>query len=209
MVVIPTILKSKEKVDEVFNKLEAYYLANKSKNIYFTLLGDACECNKEVYEKDEEIKQEGLLKANELNKKYKEEIFYFAYRTRKYSESEESYLGFERKRGALLHFNDLILNNLTEEQQNNLFQVHTFNNFKHKIKYVITLDVDTQLILNSALKLVGTMAHPINKPILNKDKTKVIKGYGILQPKISVDVESTNQSLFSQIYAGIGGLDPY
>ena len=209
MVVIPTILKNKEKVDEVFDKLESYYLANKSKNIYFTLLGDACECNKETYEKDEQIKQEGILKVKELNKKYHEEIFYFAYRTRKYIESEGSYLGFERKRGALLHFNDLILNNLNEKEQNNWFQIHTFNNFKHKIKYVITLDVDTQLVLNSALKLVGTIAHPINKPILNKDKTKVIKGYGILQPKISVDVESTNKSLFSQIYAGIGGLDPY
>ena len=109
--------KNKQKVNEVFNKLEDYYLANKSKNIYFTLLGDACECNKETYEKDEEIKQEGLLKVNELNKKYHDEIFYFAYRTRIYSESEESFLGFERKRGALLHFNDLILNNLSEEEK--------------------------------------------------------------------------------------------
>ncbi len=209
MVVIPTILKNKEKVEEVFNKLESYYLANKSKNIYFTLLGDACECNQEKYAKDEEIKKAGLLKAGELNKKYHEEIFYFAYRKRIYSESEESFLGFERKRGALLHFNDLILNNLSEEEENKFFQIHTFHNFKHKIKYVITLDVDTQLVLNSALKLVGTMAHPINKPILNEEQTKVIKGYGILQPKISVDVESTNKSLFSQIYAGIGGLDPY
>ena len=209
MVVIPTILKNKEKVDEVFNKLEAYYLANKSKNLYFTLLGDACESKTETFAKDDEVKKAGIAKVNELNKKYKEEIFYFAYRTRKYSESEGCHLGFERKRGALLHFNDLILNNMSEEEQNYWFQIHTFNNFKHKIKYVITLDVDTQLILNSALKLVGTMAHPINKPILNEEKTKVIKGYGILQPKISVDVESTNQSLFSQIYAGIGGLDPY
>ena len=209
MVVIPTILKNKEKVEEIFKKLEAYYLANKSKNIYFTLLGDACECKSKKFKNDEEIKNAGVLKVKELNKKYGEEIFYFAYRSRFYSESENSFLGFERKRGALLHFNDLILNNFTEEEKKKWFQIHTFDNFKHKIKYVITLDSDTELILNSALKLVGTMAHPINKPILNKEKTKVINGYGILQPKISVDVESTNKSLFSQIFAGIGGLDPY
>ena len=101
MVVIPTILKNKEKVDEVFTKLEAYYLANKSKNLYFTLLGDACECKSEKYEKDEEIKKQGILKVQELNKKYNHEIFYFAYRTRKYNKGENSFLGFERKRGAL------------------------------------------------------------------------------------------------------------
>ena len=209
MVVIPTILKNKEKVDEVFTKLEAYYLANKSKNLYFTLLGDACECKSEKYEKDEEIKKQGILKVQELNKKYNHEIFYFAYRTRKYNKGENSFLGFERKRGALLHFNDLLLNNFNEKEKKYWFQIQTLDNLKYKIKYVITLDVDTQLILNSALKLVGTMAHPLNKPILNETKTKVIKGYGILQPKMSVDVESTNNSLFSQIYAGIGGLDPY
>ncbi len=209
MVVIPTILKNKEKVDEMFDTLEKYYLSNKSKNIYFTLLGDACECKTENYEKDDEIANEGLLKVLELNKKYKNEIFYFAYRNRKYNKYENSYLGFERKRGALLHFNDLLLNNFNDKEKKEWFKVQTFDNFKHKIKYVITLDSDTQLVLNSALKLVGTMAHPLNKPILNDSKTKVIKGYGILQPKISVDIESTNKSLFSQIYAGIGGLDPY
>ena len=209
MVVVPTIVKNKEKIEEVFTNLEKFYLSNKSSNLYFTLLADACECKCEHYEKDEEIKKAGVKKVEELNKKYGKNLFYFAYRTRKYNKGENSYLGFERKRGALLHFNDLILGNLSKAEQKNLFQVHTFENFSHEIKYVITLDVDTQLILNSALRLVGTMAHPLNKPILNEEKTKVIKGYGILQPKISVDIESTNQSLFSQIYAGIGGLDPY
>ena len=209
MVVMPTILKNEEKVEEVFNNLESYYLSNKSQNLYFTLLGDACECSKESYEKDDAIKNAGVTKVKELNKKYGKEIFFFAYRTRKYSESENCFLGFERKRGALLHFNDLILGNFNEEEQKNWFQIHTFQNFKQEIKYVITLDVDTQLVLNSALKLVGTMAHPLNNPVLNKEKTKVIKGYGIIQPKINFDIESTNKSLFSQIYTGMGGLDPY
>lgn len=209
MVVIPTILRDEAKVEEVFNKLESYYLSNKSQNLYFTLLGDACECSNEFYEKDEAIKDAGINKTKELNKKYGKEIFFFAYRTRKYSKSENCFLGFERKRGALLHFNDLILGNFDEEEQKNWFQIHTFQSFKHEIKYVITLDVDTQLVLNSALKLVGTMAHPLNTPVLNAEKTKVIQGYGILQPKINFDIESTNKSLFSQIYTGMGGLDPY
>ena len=86
---------------------------------------------------------------------------------------------------------------------------HTFHNFNKKIKYNITLDQDTQLILGAAFSLVGAMAHPLNKPIFNKEHTKIVRGYGILQPRVSVDVESTNQSLYTQIYAGIGGYDIY
>lgn len=155
MVVIPTILRDEAKVEEVFNKLESYYLSNKSQNLYFTLLGDACECSNEFYEKDEAIKDAGINKTKELNKKYGKEIFFFAYRTRKYSKSENCFLGFERKRGALLHFNDLILGNFDEEEQKNWFQIHTFQSFKHEIKYVITLDVDTQLVFKQCFKIVG------------------------------------------------------
>src|SRR5690606_13065155 len=106
---------------------------------------------------------------------------------------------------ALLHFNDLILGNLTKKEQDDLFNAHSFDKFKEKIKYIITLDIDNKLVLNSAIRLIGTIAHPLNKPILNKSKNKVISGYGIIQPRISIDVDSTNKSLFSQIYAGIGG----
>ena len=83
------------------------------------------------------------------------------------------------------------------------------HNNKLGIKYVITLDADTQLVLDSALNLVGAMDHPLNKPILNKKGTKVIRGYGIMQPRVGVDIEATNKSLYSQIFAGIGGFDTY
>jgi cyclic beta-1,2-glucan synthetase len=151
----------------------------------------------------------GCKIANNLNKKYNDNIFYFCYRKRKYNEGEKSWLGFERKRGALLHFNDLLLGNLSQKKQDDYFNVHTFHSFKEEIKYVITLDVDTKFSLSSALDLVGTMAHPLNKPGLNKEKNRVISGHGILQPRIGYDVKSTNKSIFAQIYAGIGGFDPY
>ncbi len=209
MVVIPTIIKNREKIEEVFENLEQYYLINKTKNIYFTLLGDTFENNEEHHKNDEKIVQGGLEVVERLNKKYGKNIFNFVYRRRKYNEGEGTWLGFERKRGALLHFNDLLLGNLTEKEQEEYFKVHTFNNFPHKIKYVITLDVDTRLVLNSALKLAGTMAHPLNRPILNEEKNRVIRGYALLQPRISLEVESTNKSLFSQVYAGVGGFDSY
>ena len=209
MVVIPTIIKNEEKINQVFESLEKYYLANQTKNLYFTLLGDCFAHSEENHSDDAKIVTFGKEIVEKLNKKYGSNIFNFVSRRRKYNKGEGSWLGFERKRGALLHFNDLLLGNLTKKEQKEYFKGHTFDDFNHKIKYVITLDVDTELGLNAAWKLVGAMAHPLNKPILNAEKNKVVKGYGILQPRINMDVESTNKSLFSQLYAGIGGFDPY
>ena len=89
------------------------------------------------------------------------------------------------------------------------FNVNMLYNKKLNIKYVITLDTDTRLVLNSALNLVGCMAHPMNRPVLNKAGTRVVKGYGLMQPRVSLDIEATNKSLYSQIFAGIGGFDTY
>ncbi len=209
MVVIPTILRDKEKIKKLFDTLETYYLVNKTKNLYFTLLGDVIQHDSAVYEKDAEICKYGLSYAKKLNQKYRQDIFHFIYRKRFYNESEKCYLGYERKRGALLQFNKLLLKKMTKREQDRNFQVHTFHDFNEKIQYVITLDIDTNLVLNTALNLVGAMAHPLNKPMLNKEKTKVISGYAIMQPRVSVDIESTNQSLYSQVFANIGGFDSY
>jgi cyclic beta-1,2-glucan synthetase len=209
MVVIPTILKNSEKVDKMFNRLEVYYLSNKTDNLYFTLLGDCSSESVKNVDADKEIIASGLKKVEELNEKYGKKIFYFVYRNRMYNDSEECYLGFERKRGALNHFNKLLLNKLTLSEKEEYFNCHTFTDFNIPIKYVITLDTDTKLVLNTALKLIGAMAHPINKPILSKDRKKVISGYGIMQPRISIDVEVTNKSQYSQLFAGLGGLDIY
>lgn len=209
MVVIPTIIHNEKKIEEMFNNLERYYLLNNTPNIYFTLLGDCFPSMKETCDEDEILFAKGKNKVKELNKKYNKELFFFAYRKRKYNVSEEEYIGYERKRGALLEFNDLLINNYTKEELNKIYYGHTFDNFNEEIKYVITLDADTELSLNSAAKLVATMSHPLNKPVLDKKNTKVIDGYALMQPNVSIDIASTNKSIFSQIFAGIGGFDSY
>ena len=207
MVVIPTIISTKEKIKEMFESLESYYLINKTDNLYFTLLGDVKASSKEIMPYDKEISEYGEEFARKLNEKYKKDLFYFIYRKRLWNEKEGEYLGYERKRGALLQFNKILLGEDIDEEK--YFNINTLHNNNLNIKYVITLDTDTKLVLNSALNLVGAMAHPLNRPILNKEKTKVIQGYGIMQPRVGVDIEATNKSLYSQIFAGIGGFDTY
>ena len=112
MVVIPTIVKSKEKVQELMEKLEVFYLANKSENLYFCLLGDCSESLNEDEDFDKEVIEEGKKQVEILNTKYPNEkipIFNFIYRKRIWNEKEESYLGWERKRGMLSQFNEYLL----------------------------------------------------------------------------------------------------
>ena len=207
MVVIPTIVSTKEKVKEMFDTLESFYIINKSDNLFFTLLGDVKSSNEKVCDFDEEISNYGKEYAEELNKKYKKEIFYFIYRKRIWNKKENCYLGYERKRGALIQFSKILLGEYLDEPK--YFNVNMLSGKHLDIKYVITLDADTKLVLNSALNLVGAMAHPMNRPVLNQQGTKVVQGYGIMQPRVDVDIEATNRSLYSQIFAGIGGFDTY
>ena len=111
MIVIPTILKSKDKVRELMRKLEVYYIANKSENLYFTLLGDCTSGSKEVEDFDEEIIKEGIGRTKKLNEEYGN-IFNFIYRKRTWNENEECYMGWERKRGLLNQFNEYILGHI-------------------------------------------------------------------------------------------------
>ena len=205
MVIIPTILKSKEDVDEMLEKIEVYYLANKSDNLYFTLLGDCSTSSKEIEKYDEEIIKEGKSKIDELNKKYNLNIFNFIYRKRIWNSKENNFLGWERKRGLISEFNNYLLG-----KKENTFKYNSFNDSKIPyIKYIITLDSDTNLVLDSAKELVGAMAHILNKPIIDNEKNIVTSGYGIIQPRIGIDIDSSRKTLFTKIYAGMGGVDVY
>lgn len=207
MVVIPTIIYSKEKVKEMFDKLESFYLTNKTANLYFTLLGDGCASNERLTSYEKEVAKYGEKYAEKLNEKYQTDLFYFLYRRRVWVRKENCYTGYERKRGALQQFNKILLGEQVDEKMH--FYINMLKNKKLNIKYVVTLDENTKVVLNSIINLVGTMAHPHNRPILNKNKTKVVSGYGMLQPRISTDLENINKSIYTKVFAGSSGFDIY
>ena len=215
VVAIPTILNSKEKVKKLMEKLEVYYIANKSDNLYFTLLGDCTTENTENAPFDDEVIKEGIEQTKKLNEKYpdtKFPKFNFIYRKRTWNDKEEAYMGWERKRGILNQFNEYLLDKIK-----NPFRINTIENYKQdtdkskipNITYIITLDADTDLTLNSGLELVGAMAHILNRPKLNPNKDLVIEGHGLIQPRVGVGLLESRSTLFTQIYAGEGGTDSY
>ena len=156
---------------------------------------------------DEEILNTGREEINKLNEKYKFDInkFYFLYRKRKYNPTQEKYLGWERKRGMITQFNRLLLYG----EQGDFYDVDINRQEIGDIKYVVTVDADTQIGINNVSKLAGIMAHPLNEPILNENMTVVEKGYGILQPRISTSINCASQNIFSKVWAGYGGIDNY
>ena len=227
MVIMPTILKNKDKVEELMGVLEMYYLSNinrgegrlmseagnGSQNLYYTLVGDAAAYKEADAPWDDEVAQAGLAKVKELNEKYGAPIFNFVYRRRAWSDGERTFLGHERKRGAILHFNDLLLGQTSEADKSKRFRCETISTWSEgtvpSIQFIITLDTDTELVLYSAQKLIGSMAHPLNRAKLSADGRRVDSGYGIMQPRVNVDVEVTNKSRYAQLFAGLGGLDVY
>ena len=232
MVIMPTILKNKARTIELLEQLEVYYLSNinrasegqrlesRPQNLYYTLIGDAAAGPNEDMPWDNEVVEAGLAKVKELNEKYGAPIFNFVYRRRAWSDGENCWLGHERKRGAILHFNDLVLGNTTEAEKQKRFRCETISAWLQRpevgsqksecpITFIITLDTDTELVLYSAQKLIGAMAHPLNRAQLSPDGKRVNAGYGIMQPRVNVDVEVTNKSRYAQLFAGLGGLDVY
>lgn len=210
IVVIPTIIKNTKRIDEMFASLEKYYLTNQSNHLHFGLVGDACERPEAHWEEDEKLGKHGLKKCAELNEKYGKEIFHYIYRKRAYAPTEKSFLGWERKRGALIHLNKLLRKTLTDEQITNYFQAENLSQCPVKFKYVITLDSDTELVIGSVFGMVGAMAHPLNQPVIDEKKRKVVEGFAIMAPKVTLDIESSQKSPYVKLFGGgLGGFDVY
>ncbi len=208
MIVIPFASQNAEDVRNIFDKLEVYFLANKSKNIFCTALADPMSSDKEYSEEDRKIIEEGLFQVDRLNKKYKDiqnaNIFNFVYRKRLWNNNEHCYIGWERKRGFLME----ISNFLQKKKMEYTFAVNTLEKSNLDIKYIITLDEDTSLTLNAGIELIEAMAHPLNKPEIEGEKVK--DGYGIIAPRIGVNLDKSNgTSIFSEIFSGSRGTDSY
>ena len=208
LVVIPAMLTSSDEIENLVEALEVRFLANRNNNLHFGLLTDFTDAAQQTLAEDQPLIDLAQQRIEGLNKKYQREgndLFFLFHRPRTWNSKENAWMGYERKRGKLFQLNSLLRDNST-----NFFSViigdqSVFAN----IKYVITLDADTQLPLGSAWKLIGTMAHPLNRAWYNEKKKRVTRGYGILQPRVSVSLPDTTASLYARMHGNEPGTDPY
>ncbi|MDD4565030.1 MAG: glycosyl transferase, partial [Eubacteriales bacterium] len=208
MVVMPALLTNEKRVEQLLENMESHYLANREENLYFALIGAFADSNGPNADEDTDIIRLASQGVKQLNQKYSKEgkdTFYFYNRLRKFSAGDNNWTGWERKRGALMEFNEMLLGS----QETSFFFFSSPKLPSAEIKYIITLDADTILPFGMAKKMISTMAHPLNAPVIDSRRNIVTEGYGVMQPRITFDIESSNSSLFSRIYTGQEGIDPY
>ncbi len=208
MVVVPTLLVNREDIDALVEALEIRYLGNRDANLFFALLTDFRDATEQTLAGDDDLLTYADNAIKTLNACYAQDracIFYWFHRPRTWNPIERTWMGYERKRGKLEQFNSL----LRGEAKNNFSRVVGDTSILTSINYVITLDTDTQLPRDAACTLIGNMAHPLNRPVYDANKGRVVDGYAILQPRASISMISASQSRFARLFAGESGIDPY
>ncbi|NCB63820.1 MAG: hypothetical protein EOM52_09480, partial [Clostridia bacterium] len=203
--VIATLLTSAESGEKLAGLLEQYRLANRDAGaeLRFGLLADLPDGDHPMGSREQEWVDRARESVEKLNRKYGGG-FYLFFRTPVFHAPDERYMGWERKRGALVE-----LVRLLKGRRSGIKVVVGDAAALALTRYVLTLDSDTTLNVGAAREFVGAMLHPLNRPRVDKKRGVVTSGYGLLQPRVSVDLESANRSQFSRIFAGQGGVDPY
>ena len=206
MVAIPAVFMNEKQVRKLADDLEVRYLGNQDPNIHFALLSDLPDSPSEPREDNTLVNLASDL-IRKLNDKYGGQgmgSFFLFHRHRIYNPRERLWMGWERKRGKLMDLNNLL------RGKSDGFPVKVGNlSLLSGVRFVITLDSDTELPRGSASRMAGTLAHPLNQAIIDPEKGIVVAGYGILQPRVGVSVQSSTRSRLASIYSGQTGFDIY
>jgi len=205
LIAVPTLLPSAAAAGRLVGELEVRYLANRDDNLHFALLTDFVDAPDASLEADATILAAAADGIEKLNLSYGGGRFFLLHRPRQWNETERVWMGFERKRGKLADLNALLRGNGGERfsrivgDQERLLGV----------RYVITLDSDSQLPRDSARELVATMEHPLNRPRFDTKRNVVSGGYGILQPRVASALSEGGTSQYARLFGGDAGVDPY
>ena len=222
LVVVPTLLTSIAGAEALVEALEVRFLANRDDKIHFGLLTDFRDAADESLAEDDHLLINIRARIDALSKKYgveNNDQFFLFHRPRRWNAEERLWMGYERKRGKLGDLNDLLRFGITEPFSLIIGNIEILRG----VKYVVTLDTDTQLPRDAARQLVATMSHPLNRAVVvhpenlsgsidqptQKRASPVAIGYGILQPRMAVSLPSANRSRYAQLHGSDPGIDPY
>ncbi len=205
LVVVPLLWVDESMVVEEIEKLEIRYLANPHPNLLFGLFGDFTDSDDPTAPEDGILITRAVEGIETLNRRHGAGRFYLFHRERVWCESEGKFIGKERKRGKLELLNRLIDGETVEEDIVRVGQAEVLVN----VRFVITLDSDTQLPRDSARRLIETIAHPLNRPTLQNEKPLRVEGYGIIQPRVSTALPSATATVFTRLFTEPIGTDPY
>jgi cellobiose phosphorylase len=205
IVVVPTLLLTVGSVRGQLDRLQVLALANADPHLHFALLSDFADAPTETAPEDAALLAVATRGIAELNARYGEQRFFLFHRRRVWNPQQSCFMGWERKRGKLVEFNRLLAGNAKTTYAVQIGDVSVLK----QVRYVITLDADTELPRDVARALIGTLAYPLNRAVVDPRTLRVVAGYGILQPRTGVSVPAALRSRFTQLMAGVVGVDPY
>jgi cellobiose phosphorylase len=207
LVVVPCLIDGTETLATLLEELEVRSLANGDENLHFALLGDFTDAASEELASDAELLRAALERVRALNARYagSEPRYWFFHRRRRYNPCEGTFMGWERKRGKLEELNRL----LRGATDTSFGWIEAPLRLFGSVRYVITLDADTDLPRDTARELVATLAHPLNTAEFDAERRRVVRGYGIAQPRVGPLPPSSRRSRYAWLTAGPAGLDPY
>src|SRR5262249_38528645 len=207
-VVMPTMLLRPESAEVLTQRLEVHYLSNPDPQLRYALLTDFADSSAEHMPEDETYLRLALECIKDLNDRYcpkGPDRFFLFHRRRQWNPVQNCWMGWERKRGKLEEFNRLL-----RGARDTSFTVQSGDLGRlPAIRFVITLDADTKLPREAAQRLVATLAHPLNQPRFDPEQGRVVEGYGVLQPRVSLSLVAAARSLFAHWFTGSAGIDPY
>jgi cyclic beta-1,2-glucan synthetase len=205
LVIVPALIGSPAKAVELLRALEVRYLGNVDPHLHFALLGDFNDADAQTMPEDQAIIEAATETVTALNAEHGASRFLFLHRERRLNPATGRWMGWERKRGKVEELNRLVLGDTDTSYVVQLGDVTAIP----RCRYVITLDADTQLPPESARRLIGTMAHPLNRPRFDAALGRVTEGYGVLQPRVEISLPSATRSWFARVMSGHVGWDPY
>ncbi len=208
LVVVPSLISRPQDVEELVEALEVRFLGNRDSNLHFALLTDFADAPTAALPGDAELLRLAQLRIDGLNQRYAKadaDRFFLFHRPRQWDESQRCWMGRERKRGKLAELNALLRGHGGECFSMIAGDIAGLS----EVRYVITLDTDTQLPRDSAQAMVGTIDHPLNRAVYDPQARRVVSGYAILQPRVGISLPSTARSRYAQLYGADAGIDPY
>lgn len=208
LVIVPSIIANPAQIEELLEDLEVRFLSNRDPNLLFGLLTDWIDADTPVLPEDEMLVTLVRTGIEELNRKYRRfhnDTFFLFHRPRTWNAKDKIWMGYERKRGKLAEMNHV----LRGRGKDRFSVIVGDEKIIIKIRYVITLDTDTQLPREAGWKLVGLMAHPLNQAVYCEKKKRIVEGYGIIQPRLAISLHGATRSLYSKLHENDSGIDPY
>ncbi|MDT8997745.1 glucoamylase family protein [Paucibacter sp. APW11] len=210
LLVLPVLIGSAAAVPALVRQLQRHYLANREQQAQFALLSDFSDAATEHCSNDESILQTALQAIEALEAAHPradgERRFLLLHRRRRWSDTEQCWMGWERKRGKL----EQLVAWLSGQAHSGFIDLGPASQPLAGTPYLLTLDSDTGLPPGALRELIAVAAHPLNRPRLNAAGTQVLSGYGILQPRLSTRLPLLRDATpFHWLFAGHCGVDPY